>query len=69
MLKTLCFLVFLLFASKHRCHRIPLPFLLSQHAVKVLVVVATGQWLLGFVQRVLQILLTHLALGQPVHTF
>lgn len=67
--KTLCFCAFLFFPPEHGSHGIPFPLLLPQHAVQILVIAVTGQWLLGFDQSVLQLLVLHLTLSQPkTHT-
>lgn len=62
---TLCFGIAFLLPSEHTSHRISIPFLLSQHAVKILVIVMACQRLLGFMYGILKSLLVHLALGQP----
>lgn len=53
-----------LLASQHGRHGVPVPLLLPEHAVQVLVVTLPGHGLVDLVQGVRDLLLVHLALSQ-----
>ena len=63
----------LLLASQHGSHGVPIPLLLTEHAVEVFIVTLPCHWLVDLVHGVCDFLLVHLALsqavGERVHTF